>query len=133
MDDRWTTHAGGVCELRYHFVWCPKYRRPVLVGAVRDRLLEVLSETCNDLKLDITRVEVMPDHVHLVLRVSSPHLSPAQIAFRLKGRSSHVLRGEFPSLKSRLPTLWSRSYYVGTVGQASTRTIERYIELQRGR
>jgi putative transposase len=78
-------------------------------------------------------LEIMPDHVHLLLRMPNAALAPAQIAFRLKGTSSHLLRQEFPSLRSRLPTLWSRSYYVGSVGAVSKAVIERHIAAQKGR
>jgi putative transposase len=131
--ERWTAHAGGVCEIRYRFVWCPKYRRPVLTGDIATRLDAVLRAICDDLRADIMALEIMPDHVHLLMRMPDASLAPAQIAFRLKGTSSHRLRQEFPSLRSRLPTLWSRSYYVGTVGAVSKAAIARYIAAQKGR
>src|SRR5690606_29841187 len=111
-------------NINYHFVWCPKYRRPVLAGTVGDylsRLLPVLVEQIGGQLLDLT---VQPDHVHL-FGSFPPKFSPAQIAFRLKGASSHALREAFPFLKSRLPSLWTRSYYVGTAGHVSAETIKR--------
>lgn len=131
--ERWSAHAGGVCEIRYHFVWCPKYRRPVLTGEIAGRLDAVLRTICDDLRADVMALEIMPDHVHLLVQMPSAALAPAQIAFRLKGASSRILRQEFSSLRSRLPTLWSRSYYVGTVGSVSKAVIERYIAAQKGR
>lgn len=130
---RWTEHAGGVCEIRYHFVWCPKYRRPVLIGEIATRLDTVIRAICDNLRAEVLALEIMPDHVHLLVRMPDAALAPAQIAFRIKGASSRILRQEFPSLRSRLPTLWSRSYYVGTVGEVSKAVIERYIAAQKGR
>lgn len=131
--ERWAVHYGGVCEIRYHFVWCPKYRRPVLTGSVAERLRQLLEERVAVLGGEVIEVAIQPDHVHLFLRLHIPYLAPAQIAYRLKGYTSRILRKEFPELRRRLPTLWSRSYYVGTVGQVSMEIVERYIASQRGR
>ncbi len=133
LGERWRRHHGGVCELRYHLVWCPKYRRPVLEGAVAERLEALIQERVKELGGEVIELAVRPEHVHVFLQVDTPYLSPSQIAFALKGYTSKVLRQEFPHLRSRLPTLWSRSYYVGTVGQVSRETVERYIADQKGR
>ena len=132
MDSRYAQNAGAVCSLKYHVVWCPKYRRPVLEGAVADRLKALLAEKAAELGLTIHALEVMPDHVHLLIE-SDPTRCVAEIVNRLKGYTSHVLRGEFPSLRSRLPTLWSRSYYAGSVGHVSAATVERYIAEREGK
>ena len=126
------THSGGVYHIRYHFVWCPKYRRPVLMGAIASRLRELIHEKVAELGGSVLALEIQPDHVHLFVEMP-PKWAPAQIAYRIKGYTSHVLRREFPRLKSRLPSLWSRSYYVGTAGEVSAETIRRYIEAQKGR
>ena len=132
MDSRYAQNAGAVFSLKYHVVWCPKYRRPVLEGAVADRLKALLAEKAAELGLTIHALELMPDHVHLFVE-GDPTRCVAEIVNRLKGYTSHVLRGEFPSLRSRLPTLWSRSYYAGSVGQVSAATVERYIAEQKGK
>lgn len=129
---RYARNAGAIFSLKYHVVWCPKYRRPVLVNAVAKRLRVLLSEKAGELEMTIHALEVMPDHVHLFLE-SDPTLCVAEIVNRLKGSTSHALRQEFPHLRSRLPTLWSRSYYAGTVGHVSERTLRAYIETQRGK
>ena len=126
------THSGGVYHIRYHFVWCPKYRRPVLVDAIASRLRELIHEKVAELGGSVLALEIQPDHVHLFVEMP-PKWAPAQIAYRIKGYTSHVLRREFPKLRSRLPSLWSRSYYVGTAGEVSAETIRRYIEAQKGR
>jgi putative transposase len=125
-------NTGAVFSLKYHVVWCPKYRRGVLVGDVAERLEALLRQKAIDEGLLVHALEVMPDHVHLFVE-SDPTWAPAAIVGRLKGYTSHVLRDEFPHLRSRLPTLWSRSYYAGTVGHVSEATVRRYIEAQKGR
>ena len=129
--DRYSKNTGAVFSLKYHVVWCPKYRRSVLTPPVDGRLKELLAEVAAEHGMTIHAAEVMPDHVHLFVE-SDPTLCVAEIVNRFKGRSSHVLRQEFPSLRSRLPTLWSRSYFASTVGAVSEQTIRRYIEAQKG-
>jgi putative transposase len=132
MDSRYAQNAGAVCSLKCHIVWCPKYRRPVLVDAVADRLRGLLLEKAAELGMTIHTLEVMPDHVHLSVE-SDPTRCVAEIVNRLKGYTSRVLRREHPSLRSRLPTLWTRGYYAGSTGHVSAATIERYITGQRGK
>lgn len=112
-------------------MWCPKYRRSVLTPPVDARLKELLAEVASEQGMTIHAVEVMPDHVHLFVE-SDPTLCVAEIVNRFKRRTSRVLRDEFPSLRSRLPTLWSRSYFAASVGAVSEATIRRYIEAQKG-
>jgi putative transposase len=129
--DRYAKNAGAVFSLKFHIVWCPKYRRPVLAGRVDERLKEILTEVATEHGLTIHAMEVMPDHVHLFVK-ADPTLCVAEIVNRLKGRTSRILRQEFPSLRTRLPTLWSRSYFAATVGAVSEATVQRYIEAQKG-
>lgn len=129
---RWTTSRTAVHNLGYHIIFCPKYRRPVLRGEIRERLIVLLNEKARELGVRIESVEVMPDHVHLFVK-ASPVLAPHFIVGQLKGYTSRTLRGEFPSLVSRLPALWTRSYYVESVGHISEDTIRQYIEDQRGK
>ena len=130
VDTRYRTSAGTVFTLKYHFVWCPKYRRKVLVDDVASRLRELLHEKAAELGAEIHALEIMPDHVHLFVE-SDPTLAPSHLAAQFKGFTSRVLREEFASLVSRLPTLWSRSYYVGSVGHVSEKTVRDYIENQK--
>ena len=125
-------NAGAIFALKYHLVWCPKYRRPVLVNPVDRRLKELFHQKAAELNLTIHTLEVMPDHVHLFLE-SDPTLCVAEIVNRLKGFTSRQLREEFPVLRSRLPTLWSRSYYAGSVGSVSEAVVRKYIESQKGK
>lgn len=123
------TNRGAAYSLGYHLAWCPKYRRPVLVGPVAERLRELIADKCDERGWTIVALEVMPDHVHLFVR-ADPEASPSHIANQFKGVTSRVLRQEFPELKRRLPTLWSRSYFVSSVGNVSADTIKRYIDTQ---
>ena len=95
-------------SLKYHIVWCPKYRRKVLAAQIAIRLEELLQQKANELDMQIHALEIMPDHVHLFVE-SDPTLAVAGIAHAFKGYTSNVLRKEFKELKTRLPTLWSRS------------------------
>ena len=129
---RYAKNAGAVFSLKYHLVWCPKYRRPVLLAPVDTRLKALLSEKARELELTVHLLEVMPDHVHVFLE-GPPTLGVAEIVNRLKGYTSHALREEFAFLRSRLPTLWSRSYYAGSVGSVSEAVVRKYIEGQKGK
>jgi putative transposase len=128
-DPRYRRNAGTVYSLKYHLVWCPKYRRKVLVGEVAEELRRLLLQKAQDLNVTIGALEIMPDHVHLFIE-SDPTEAPQRLANQFKGYTSRVLRQKFPQLRSRLPSLWSRSYYVGSVGYVSAATIQRYIEMQ---
>ena len=128
---RYRTSAGAVFSLKYHLVWCPKYRRRVLLPPVDTRLKELIEEVATEHTMTIHTMEVMPDHVHVFVE-ADPTLCVAEIVNRIKGRSSRILRQEFPSLRTRLPTLWSRSYYAGSVGAVSEGVVRRYIEAQKG-
>lgn len=119
-----------VFSCNYHVVFCPKYRRPVLVDGVDDRFKEIARSVADELGFEIVEMEVMPDHVHLLLSVD-PQLSIHRAVKRIKGRSSHDLRTEFPWLKSRIPTLWTNSYFVSTVGGVSLAQVRKYIERQK--
>jgi REP-associated tyrosine transposase len=129
---RYKRSAGAVFSLKYHLVWCPKYRLPVLTGNVRLRLLELVIEKAHELGAEIHSSEVMPDHVHLFIE-AGPTYSPAKLAHQIKGYTSRMLRQEFRHLQSRMPTMWSRSYFVSSVGAVSEATIKRYIEEQETR
>ena len=131
-ESRYRTNAGAVFSLKYHLVWCPKYRREVLAGKIEARVRQLIVENAAELDMTIHAFEIMPDHVHLFVE-SDPTRCVAEIVNRLKGFSSHILRKEFRELTTRLPTLWSRSYFASTVGAVSESVIRRYIESQKGR
>ena len=119
-----------VYSCKYHVVWCPKYRRKVLVDGVDRRLKEVAQAVAEEMHFEIIEMEVMPDHVHMLVEVD-PQLGIHKVVKRIKGRSSHDLREEFPWLKRRLPSLWTNSYFVSTVGEAPLAIVKQYIENQK--
>ncbi len=102
-----------VYSCQYHVVWCSKYRRKVLTGGVDERLKVILRKVAGERQAEIIELEIMPDHVHLLVCVD-PQFGIHRLVRRMKGRSSHLLRQEFPALRSRLPTLWTNSYFVAT-------------------
>lgn len=130
MSNKRTRHAAY--NINYHFVWVPKFRRPILVDRLAVRLEELLRAKSEELGGEILNITIQPDHVHLFCSFP-PTIAPYQIMHRLKGYTAHQLREEFPYLKSRLPNLWTRSYFVGTAGNVSASTIQRYIDEQKGR
>ncbi len=114
----------------YHVVWCPKYRRPVITEEVGTRLQQVIQQVCAERDARVIELETRPDHVHLLVSVD-PQYGVHRLAKQIKGRSSRLLRAEFPHLRSRLPTLWTNSYFVATVGGATLEVVKRYVENQR--
>uniref|UniRef100_UPI00359C18D5 IS200/IS605 family transposase n=1 Tax=Bifidobacterium adolescentis TaxID=1680 RepID=UPI00359C18D5 len=129
----------------YHVVWCPKYRRKVLTsndpridnppikgdpGAVDERLKQIIQDICNETHNELLEIEIMPDHVHLLVDCD-PQYGINKLIRLMKGRSSRLLRQEFPSLRRRLPTLWTNSYFVATVGGAPLEIVKQYVENQR--
>nr|WP_149826159.1 IS200/IS605 family transposase [Streptomyces tailanensis] len=121
--------SGGVYDLGLHVVWCPKYRRPVLDGRVAVRLEELIRQKADERGWKIVALEVMPDHVHLSVK-HDPKSSASYVANQFKGFTSRALREEFPHLKSRMPTLWSSSYFAASVGAVSAQAVQRYIDTQ---
>lgn len=130
--DGYTHKDGLVYKNQYHVIFCPKYRRKVLVNGVDVRLKELLTQLAKDNNVDIISMEVMPDHVHLFISFD-PRMSLHKVIKTFKGTTSRILRQEFPWLVSKLPSLWTRSYFSCTVGHISEQTIQRYIEAQKNK
>lgn len=130
MSDEYVHKQGLVYKNQFHVIFCPKYRRPVLVDGVDVRLKEILLEKAAELDVKILSIEIMPDHVHLFINFD-PRLMLHKIIKILKGSSARILREEFPSLKSRLPSMWTRSYFSCSVGHIGEAAVRRYIEEQK--
>ena len=111
-------------------VWCPKYRRRVLVQGVDERLKGIIHQVAEERSVEIIEREVMADHVQLLVEVD-PQYGIHQFVKQAKGQSSRILRQEFPWLKSRVPSGWTNSYCVSTVGGAPLAVIKQYIENQK--
>lgn len=118
-----------VYSCKYHIIWCPKYRRKVLVNDVEKRLKQLVYATADDLSVEIIEVETDQDHIHILAEVD-PQYGVNKFVRILKGRTSRILRDEFRHLKKRLPTLWTNSYFVSTVGGAPLAVVKQYIENQ---
>ena len=114
---------------KYHIVWTPKYRRKVLTGGIAERLKAIIAEVATETGGEILELEIMPDHVHLLAEVD-PSFGAMKFVRLCKGRSSRLLRQEFPALKTRLPTLWTNSTFLSTVGGAPLSVVKQYIESQ---
>lgn len=127
---RWTSSNTPVYNLGYHLIWCPKYRRKVLVPPIDVRLKELVKEVADEHGWSVKEIEVMPDHIHVFIKIH-PTDNIAYVVNQLKGKTSRVLREEFPELKKRIPSLWTRSYYAESVGRISEETIKKYIENQK--
>lgn len=131
-EKRWQVSNTAVYNINYHLIWTTKYRLKLLVGDVKSRMKTVLFEKAAQIGVVIEALEIMPDHVHLFVS-AKPNLAPQYIIQQLKGVTSRRLRVEFPTIKSRTPSLWTRSYYCESVGHISTDTITQYIQNQKGR
>lgn len=119
-----------VYSCKYHVVFCPKYRRKVLVNGVDIRLKELIKLICVEIQVDVIEMEIMPDHVHLLLEVD-PQFGIHKAVKTIKGKTSRILRQEFSWLRSRIPTLWTNSYFCSTVGGAPMSIVKQYIENQK--
>jgi putative transposase len=123
MHEQHTVHI-----IVYHLMWCPKQRHKVLVGKVAERLEQILHEVVQENDWEVIELAIQPDHIHLFLR-ATPYTLPTDRARLIKGRSSHMLREEFPHLM-RMPSLWTRSTFYSTAGNVSAQSIQQYIERQ---
>ena len=129
---RFRTNANIAFACAYQVVWCAKYRRAVIGGRMEQRLREIIVEVIAEKGAWLVELQTMPDHVQLVVEVD-PQFGVHRLVKAIKGRSSRVLREEFPWLRSRLPSLWTNSYFVATVGGAPRSVITRYVESQKSR
>lgn len=123
-----TKHLVYSCQ--YHVVFCPKYRRKVLIGAIDKRLKELILEKQEEYGYEVLDMEVMPDHVHLVLD-ANPMIGIITVVSKIKGYTSKQLREEFPLLRKRIPTLWTHSRFISTVGAVTLEIVKKYIEEQK--
>ena len=126
--ENYTASNTAIYLIQYHIIWTPKYRRCILVDELKNRLQQIIEEVCYENALIVKALEIMPDHIHLFIG-ASPKMAPYKIVKALKGRTSHILREEFKELL-KMPTLWSGSYFISTIGNVSAKTIQQYIEKQ---
>ena len=132
MENKYRKTKTTVSLINYHFVFCPRYRRKVfLIPNVEERFKHMVKYICEEMDIEIIAIECDKDHTHIFLNCL-PTLSPSDIMQKIKGVTSRVLREEFPELK-KMPSLWTRSYFVSTAGNVSSETIKKYVENQKTR
>ena len=124
-----TTETTVYC-CRYHVIFCPKYRRKVLREPIAERFKQIVMFMQEEQNFYVLGMEVMPDHVHLLLDID-PTIGVNVVVARIKGKTAHILNREFPELTRRLPTLWTRSKFIATVGSVSLEVVKKYIEEQK--
>jgi putative transposase len=120
-----------IYSCQYHVIFCTKYRRKALTESIQQRLKELIAEKALEYNYTILDMEIMEDHVHLLIDIE-PKLGIYQTIIKIKGYSSRILREEFPELKSRIPTLWTRSLFISSVGTVSLDMVKEYIANQKG-
>lgn len=118
-----------IYSCKYHIIWCPKYRRKVLVDEVETRLKEIILQVANELNVEIIEIQIDKDCIHILADID-PSFGVMKFIKTAKGRSSRILRDEFAFLKSKLPTLWTNSCFMSSVGGAPLEVIKQYIENQ---
>lgn len=130
--DSYKTTNTIVYDCKYHIIWCTKYRRKVLDTLIQDELKKAILALQSDLNFSVIEMEVMEDHIHLLLSASSA-VAIDKLVGKIKGFTSHLLRDKYPQLKKRLPTLWTRSKFIATCGAVSLSVVQKYIEEQKTR
>ncbi len=130
MSGRYVKNQDAVTSLKYHILWCSKYRRQVLTEEVATQLRKLLEEKASEMGIVVDNLEIHPDHVEMRVE-ADPSLCVAEIVNNLKGHTSKILRNDFPALRSRLPSLWTRSYLATTLGTVSPKTIKEFLESQK--
>jgi len=131
--ERYRTGSHSRFDLKYHFVWIPKYRKAVLSGEVGIRLRSLVREICRTLEIEIVEGSVSSDHVHVLLSCP-PNLSPSKIMQAIKGKTSRKLLQEFKHLQKQYwgRHLWARGYFVASSGNVTDEVIREYIRQQEG-
>ena len=129
---KYRSNSTSIFSCKYHIIFCPKYRRSVLTEDIAKRLKEIFYEISKKIDCYILEIEILPDHVHMILDCD-PSFGITKTIRNLKGTSSRLLKKEFPELKKRLPCLWTRTSFISTVGSVSLETVKKYIQNQKGR
>ena len=128
-------HRSSHCKylIQYHIIWCPKFRFSVLKSDTEETLKQILQKICDDYGYKIKALEVMPDHIHIFVDVPQM-VAPCDVVRTLKSISAIEMIKSFPELKqfyARCGVLWSRGYFISTVGHISEATVINYIEEQK--
>lgn len=130
MENKYKHTKTTISLINYHFIFCPRYRRKIfLIEGVEERFKELVEMRCKELDIEIMAIECDKDHTHIFLNCS-PMYSPSDVMQKIKGYTSKIIREEFKSL-NKMPSLWTRSYFVSTAGNVSSETIRKYVESQK--
>ena len=132
MKNKYRTTKTTVSLINYHFIFCPRYRRKIfLIPNVEERFKCLVKDVCKEIEIEIIAIECDKDHAHMFLNCL-PKLGPSDIMQKIKGATSKVLRAEFQEL-NKMPSLWTRSYFVSTAGNVSSETVKKYVDNQKTR
>src|SRR5712692_58794 len=131
MEEQNTKHV--TYKIGYHFVWCPKYRKGILTGKVATFIASEIRRLCEANKWSIGALTIQEDHLHVFLS-APPSVAPSSIANTLKGITARQVFKHYPEVKKQVwgESFWSRSFYVGTVGEMTEATVKQYIERGQG-
>ncbi|MEE0218360.1 MAG: IS200/IS605 family transposase [Lachnospira sp.] len=130
MDITYKSKNNIVYLCRYHVVWCSKYRRKILTNGIDTRLKELILSYAASISVDVVEMEIMPDYVRMLIEVE-PQLGIHRAVKLLKGYTAKILRSEYPTLKTRVPSLWTNNYFVSTMSNIPQEIINQYIENQK--
>ncbi len=133
MENKYRKTKTTVSLINYHFVFCPRYRRKIFltIDGLEETFKTLVQEKCKELDIEIIAIECDKDHTHMFLNCP-PDQSPSDIMQSIKGYTSKVIREQFKQLE-KMPGLWTRSYFVSTAGNVSSKTIKEYVESQKTR
>ena len=118
-------------DIKYHIVWITKYRKPIMIGPVAERLRELIRQMCQQNEVTNLKGHISKDHLHILVS-SSPSLAVSKLVQKMKGASSHKMFEEFAHLRKQYwgQHLWSRGYLVATTGTVTDEIIKEYIDHQ---
>ena len=128
MSQQYSHKHTSVSLVNYHFCWIARRRKKVLTGTIKQRLDVLIHDVATELQCEVLSLAIEPEHVHLFINCP-PNMAPSDLMHRIKGRTARFLRQEFPELL-KLPSMWTRAYFVSTAGNVSSSTIQKYIEAQ---
>lgn len=132
QNKKYKSSGHTIYSCQYHVIFCPKYRRKILINGIDTRLKEIINGLQKKYQFEVLEMEIMPDHVHLLLDIN-PLFGIETVLKKIRGTSAYLLRKEFPELKKKLPCLWTRSKFVSSVGSVSLETVKQYIENQKNK
>ncbi|MBU3153711.1 IS200/IS605 family transposase [Clostridium estertheticum] len=132
MENKYRATKTTVSLINYHFIFCPRYRRKIfLIPNVEERFKCLVKDVCKEIEIEIIAIECDKDHTHMFLNCL-PKLGLPDIMQKIKGATSKGLRSDFQEL-NKMPSLWTRSYFVSTAGNVSSETVKNYVDNQKTR